>query len=72
MTCANRFRGPLSRKGGGPLLVRGLLVLIIVAAGLEAFLAFCLGCTIFLWRMRAGLVPEETCEACNDLALRRT
>lgn len=47
-----------------------LLVLIIVAAGLEAFLAFCLGCTIFGWLMRAGLIPEETCAACNNLALR--
>ncbi|HWJ08435.1 MAG TPA: DUF4395 domain-containing protein [Nocardioides sp.] len=53
-------------------LAQVLLVLIIVAAGLEAFLAFCLGCTIFGWLMRAGLVPEETCEACNNLALRRT
>lgn len=52
------------------VLAQVLLVLIIVAAGLEAFLAFCLGCTIFGWLMRAGLVPEETCEACSDLALR--
>ncbi|KRC53383.1 MULTISPECIES: DUF4395 domain-containing protein [unclassified Nocardioides] len=51
-------------------LAEVLLVLIIVAAGLEAFLAFCLGCTIFGWLMRAGLIPEETCEACNNLALR--
>ena len=51
-------------------LAEVLLVLIVVAAGLEAFLAFCLGCTIFGWLMRAGLIPEETCEACNNLALR--
>ena len=51
-------------------LAEVLLVLIIVAAGLEAFLAFCLGCTIFGWLMRAGLIPQETCEACNNLALR--
>lgn len=51
-------------------LAEVLLALIIVAAGLEAFLAFCLGCTIFGWLMRAGLIPEETCEACNNLALR--
>ncbi|KRA38848.1 MULTISPECIES: DUF4395 domain-containing protein [unclassified Nocardioides] len=53
------------------VLAEVLLGLIIVAAGLEAFLAFCLGCTIFGWLMRAGLVPQETCEACNNLALRR-
>lgn len=53
-----------------PVVTEVLLGLIIVAAGLEAFLAFCLGCTIFGWLMRTGLIPQETCEACNNLALR--
>jgi hypothetical protein len=32
--------------------------------------AVCLGCIIFGWLMRAGLIPEETCAACNNISLR--
>jgi len=55
---------------GHPLGAQILLGLIIVAAGLESILAICLGCIAFGWLMKAGLVPEETCEACNNIALR--
>jgi hypothetical protein len=48
-----------------------LVAMITVAASLEAFVGFCLGCKLFALLMRAGIVPEETCEACNNLALRR-
>lgn len=43
-----------------------LLGLLAVAAALEAFLAVCLGCLVFAWLIRAGLIPEAVCEACND------
>lgn len=42
---------------------------IALAASLEAFVGYCLGCAIFARLMRAGLIPEDTCEACNDLRL---
>ena len=48
-----------------------LVAMITVAASLEAVVGFCLGCKIFALLMKAGIVPEETCEACNNLALRR-
>ncbi len=48
-----------------------LLGVLIVAASLEAFLAFCLGCAIFGLLQRAGLIPEAVCEACNNIGLRR-
>jgi type IV secretory pathway TrbD component len=48
-----------------------LLGLLIVAATLESVFGFCLGCKIFAFGMRAGLIPERVCEACNNLALRR-
>ena len=48
-----------------------LLVLLLVASGLEAFLAFCLGCTIFAGLIRLGVIPDEICERCADLSLRR-
>jgi hypothetical protein len=47
-----------------------LLGLIVIAAILESAFAICLGCIVFAGLMRAGLVPEETCEACANIALR--
>jgi hypothetical protein len=45
----------------------GLLVAMIVAAGLEAFLAICLGCQIFALLMRVGLIPEDVCADCANI-----
>jgi hypothetical protein len=42
------------------------LGMLIFAAGLEAFLGFCLGCQIFAILMRIGVISEETCEDCSD------
>ena len=44
-----------------------LVAAILVAASLEAFAGFCLGCWLFRILMTIGVVPEETCEACRDL-----
>ncbi|RDV09305.1 DUF4395 domain-containing protein [Arthrobacter sp. RT-1] len=48
-----------------------VLGILVVAASLEAFLGFCLGCAIFGLLQRRGLIPAEVCEACNDINLRR-
>ena len=48
-----------------------LVAMITAATPLEASLGFCLGCKIFALLMKVGVIPEETCEACNNLALRR-
>jgi uncharacterized protein DUF4395 len=48
-----------------------LLGLIVVAAGLESILGFCIGCAVFGWLMRRGVIPEETCAACADISLRQ-
>lgn len=48
-----------------------ILVAMILAAGLESILGFCLGCELFRVGMRLGLVPEETCEACADIWARQ-
>lgn len=47
-----------------------LVALVLVAAGLESGLGFCLGCWIFGRLQRVGLIPESVCEACNDIRLR--
>ena len=48
-----------------------LLAVLIAAASLEAFAGFCLGCAIFGFLQRRGLIPEDVCEACNNISLRR-
>jgi len=54
---------------GYPGATQILLGLMIVAAGLESIFAFCVGCTIFGALMRLGVIPEETCESCNNISL---
>jgi Domain of unknown function (DUF4395) len=44
-----------------------LVAMIAVAASLEAFAGFCLGCTIFAQLMKHGVIPVDVCEACNDI-----
>lgn len=45
--------------------------LLLVAASLEAFAGFCLGCWIFGRLQRVGLIPADVCEACNNISLHR-
>ena len=43
------------------------LGLLAAAALLESAFAICLGCKVFAILMRAGVVPEDVCERCNDI-----
>jgi len=47
-----------------------LLGMLIVAAGLESGFAICLGCVIFGYLMRIGLIAEHICVECNSVGLR--
>ncbi|MEA2145006.1 MAG: hypothetical protein QOG59_593, partial [Solirubrobacteraceae bacterium] len=47
-----------------------LLVLLAIAAGLESLGGLCLGCMMFAWLMRAGVVPESVCLECADISAR--
>jgi len=49
---------------GAAQIVLGLLS---AAAFLESALGICLGCRAFAILMRAGVVPEEVCEKCNNI-----
>ncbi len=49
---------------------RIVMAMLVVAASLEAFLGYCLGCKMFAILMRFGLIPEEVCAECNDISLR--
>lgn len=44
-----------------------LLVVLVIAAGLESIFAVCLGCRVFALLMRAGVVPESVCAECADI-----
>lgn len=46
---------------------RVVLGLLVVAATLESVFALCLGCKAFALLMRAGIVPQEVCERCNNI-----
>jgi Domain of unknown function (DUF4395) len=47
---------------------RWILVPLVLAASLEAFAGYCVGCAVFRALMRAGLVPASTCAQCADLS----
>lgn len=55
---------------GSPTTAYALIGALIVAATLEAAFAVCLGCMVFGWLMRLGVVPADVCEECNNLNLR--
>jgi hypothetical protein len=54
----------------GWLDARWILLPLMAAASLEGFAGYCLGCTVFGWLMRAGIVPESVCVECADLSAR--
>jgi hypothetical protein len=47
-----------------------VIVMLIAAAALEAFLGFCLGCVIFAQLMRWNVIPQSVCEECSNISLR--
>ena len=56
---------------GATTVASVLLGVLVVFALLESALGFCAGCWAFGHLMRLGVIPEDTCEACNDITLRR-
>lgn len=42
---------------------------LAAAAFLEAAFALCLGCVMFGFMMRLGVIPERVCEQCSNLVL---
>lgn len=44
-----------------------VLGLLAGAATLESVFGICLGCNAFAVLIRLGVIPEEVCEACNDI-----
>ena len=51
------------------IAAKGVLVVMVLFASLEAFVGFCMGCFVFGYLMKMGLVPLQICEKCNNLML---
>ena len=49
-----------------PALARVVIAMLVVAAFLEAVFAVCLGCIVFGWLMKLGVIPQGVCEECNN------
>jgi hypothetical protein len=47
-----------------------VLGMLVFAASLEGFAGYCLGCKIFGFLMRFGLIPETVCEECMNVGAR--
>ncbi len=47
-----------------------VLGVLIAAASLEAFAGLCLGCKVFALLMRFGVIPDDVCDACNNVGAR--
>jgi Domain of unknown function (DUF4395) len=46
-----------------------MISLLAAGAFLESAFGICLGCKVFGFLMRVGVVPEEVCAACADISL---
>jgi uncharacterized protein DUF4395 len=44
-----------------------LLGVLAVFATLESAFGLCVGCKVFALLMRAGVIPDEVCERCNNI-----
>ncbi len=55
---------------GAVLPAQILLGMMVVFAGLESALGFCVGCRVFAGLMRLGVIPADVCEACADIGKR--
>ena len=47
-----------------------VIAALIFAASLESVFAICLGCIMFSFLMKLGVIPQSVCESCNDITLR--
>jgi hypothetical protein len=48
-----------------------LIGVLVLFSGLEAFAGFCMGCFVFGYLMKWGIIPAELCARCNDITLGR-
>jgi hypothetical protein len=52
---------------GATLPATTLVAVVLVFALMESVIGFCTGCWLFGLLMKLGLIPRETCEACDNV-----
>ena len=52
-----------------PVVLIGAVMVVFPA--LEALAGICVGCLVFGWLMRVGVIPESVCLECADISRRR-
>jgi hypothetical protein len=67
-----RFAQTIGLTFAATALILSLLDIaaLIFAATLESVFAICLGCIMFSFLMKLGVIPQSVCESCNDITLR--
>jgi Domain of unknown function (DUF4395) len=60
----------LSLAFNADILAAVLITTVLAFALMESVIGFCAACWLFGELMRAGLVPQRTCEACNSVRAR--
>lgn len=72
MGAAMTGAGAVLAFAGAPAAATVVTAGLVAAAGLEAFLALCVGCRVFALLMRAGVIPDEVCAQCADIGARQS
>lgn len=62
--------GATTGAAGATLAVYIIAGVMVLFPALESLLGICVGCVLFSWLMRAGLVPESVCVECADITRR--
>jgi len=55
---------------GADRLALALAAVLLVFASLESIFGLCAGCWLFGLLMKAGVIPADVCEECNNIRLR--
>jgi hypothetical protein len=51
-------------------VARWIFLPLLVAASLEGFVGYCVGCAVFGQLMKIGVIPESVCVECSNLPAR--
>ena len=49
---------------GSTIAAQGIIGVLVLFAGLEAFVGFCAGCFVFGYLMQWGIIPQSVCREC--------
>jgi len=62
---------PVFAYSGLGIVAWALAAIMVIFPALESLLGICVGCIVFGFLIRAGVIPEKVCVECADISLRR-